>query len=106
MREMSVAEQKYKAVLAVIADGRTVTEVARDWRVSRQTMHGWLARYEAEGLEGLSNRSHRPAHSPHQMPAVGEAKGLETRPAQPLWGARPTGFEPAPQGGRRAPPAG
>src|SRR5438309_6225376 len=61
MREMSVAEQRYKAVLAVIADGHTVTEVARDWGVSRQTMHGWLARYEAEGLEGLSNRSHRPA---------------------------------------------
>jgi transposase len=69
-----VAEQRYKAVLAVIADGRTVTEVARDLGVSRQTMHVWLARYEEEGLEGLSNRSHRPAHSPHQMPAVWEQK--------------------------------
>ena len=39
-----MAEQRYKAVLAVIADGRTVTEVARDWGASRQTMHGWLAR--------------------------------------------------------------
>jgi transposase-like protein len=47
MREMSVAEQRYKAVLAVIADGRTVTEVARDFGVSRQTMLDWLARYEA-----------------------------------------------------------
>ena len=28
MREMSVTEQRYKAVLAVIADGRTVGEVA------------------------------------------------------------------------------
>jgi hypothetical protein len=28
MREMSVAEQRYRAVLAVISDGRTVTEVA------------------------------------------------------------------------------
>ena len=46
MREMSVAEQRYKAVLAVIAEGRTVSEVARDWGVSRQTMHAWLARYE------------------------------------------------------------
>src|SRR5207245_10501313 len=69
MREMSVSEQRYKAVLAVIADGRSVTEVTKDWGVSRQTMHGWVARYEEEGLEGLNNRSHRPAHSPHQMPA-------------------------------------
>lgn len=27
MREMSVAEQRYKAVLAVIGDGRAVSEV-------------------------------------------------------------------------------
>jgi transposase-like protein len=44
MREMSVTERRYKAVLAVIADGRTVSEVAKDWGVSRQTMHAWLAR--------------------------------------------------------------
>src|SRR5260221_2183213 len=57
MREMSVTEQRYKAVLAVIGDGRTVSEVATDWGVSRRTMHSWLARYEAEGLQGLNNRS-------------------------------------------------
>ena len=44
MRKISVAEQRYKAVLAVIADGRTVTEVPRDLGVGRQTMHVWLAR--------------------------------------------------------------
>ena len=33
MWEMSVTEQTYKAVLAVIADGRTVTEAAKDWWV-------------------------------------------------------------------------
>ncbi len=55
-----MAEQRYKAVLAIISDGRTVTEVARDLGVSRQTLHAWLARYEEAGLEGLSNRSFRP----------------------------------------------
>src|SRR2546426_9528555 len=104
MREMSVAEQRYKAVLAVIADGRTVTEVASDWGVSRQTMHDWLARYGAEGLEGLNNRSHRPAHSPHQMPAVWEAKGLGGRRAKPHWGAPRAGPGAARQGGGAPPP--
>ena len=46
MRELSVAEQRYQAVLAVISDGRTITEVAAQWGVRRQTMHPWLARYE------------------------------------------------------------
>ena len=52
MREMSVTEQRYKAVLAVIGDGRTVGEVARDCGVSPRTMHRWLGRYEGDGLEG------------------------------------------------------
>jgi transposase-like protein len=52
MKELSVGEQRYHAVMAVLSDGRTVTEVARDWDVSRQTMHAWLARYERAGMEG------------------------------------------------------
>ena len=56
MMEMSVAEQRYKGVLAVISDGRTVKEVARDWGVSWQTLHVWLARYQEAGLQVLSNR--------------------------------------------------
>jgi transposase InsO family protein len=88
-----VAEQRYKAVLAVIAEGRTVTEVARDWGVSRKTLHAWLARYEVAGLEGLNDLSHRPAHCPHQMPASVEVKVLEMRRAKPFWGARRLAFE-------------
>src|SRR5437588_13026122 len=103
MREMSVAEQRYKAVLAVIADGRTVSEVARDWGVRRQTMHDWLTRYGAEGLEGLNNRSHRPAHSPNQMPAVWEAKLLDWRRAKPYWGARRLALELTPEAGSEPP---
>ena len=88
-----MAEQRYKAVLAVIGDGRTVTEVARDWGVSRKTLHAWLARYELAGLEGLNDLSHRLAHCPHQMPASVEAKVLEMRRAKPFWGARRLAFE-------------
>jgi transposase InsO family protein len=88
-----VTEQRYKAVLAVIGDGRTVSEVAADWGVSRRTMHRWLVRYEGDGLEGLNNRSHRPAQSPHQMPPAVEAMVLEMRRSHPYWGARRIAFE-------------
>jgi transposase InsO family protein len=103
MRELSVAEQRYQAVLAVIAEGRTVTEVAAQWGKSRQTVHAWLARYEAEGLEGLADRSHRPVGCPHQMASVVEVRVLEMRRAHPFWGPRRitvelarAGFEPVP----------
>ena len=42
-----MAEQRYQAVLAVIGEGGTVTEVAGRWGVSRHSVHTWLARYEA-----------------------------------------------------------
>ena len=88
-----MTEQRYKAVLAVIGDGRTVDEVARDWGVSRRTMHRWLARYEGDGLEGLNNRSHRPAHCPHQTSPAVEAMVLEMRRAHSYWGARRIALE-------------
>jgi transposase len=88
MREQSVAEQRYKAVLAVIGEGKSVTEVAAEWRVSRQTLHTWLARYEAGGLEALGDGSHRPAKCPHQMSPELEAMVLELRRYKPYWGPR------------------
>lgn len=93
MRELSVAEQRYQAVLSVIADGLAVTQAAEKAGVSRQTMHDWLARYEAEGLEGLKDRSHRPVRCPHQMPAAVEAVVLELRRSRPYWGPRRLVFE-------------
>lgn len=59
------------AVLAVISDGETVTEVAARFGVAGQTVHAWLARYEAGGVENLGDRSHRPRWCPHQMDVVG-----------------------------------
>ncbi len=78
-----MAEQRYKAVQAVLAEGQTVMQVARDCGVSRQTIHGWLAKYEGDGLEGLGNRSRRRAHCPHQMPATVEVMVLEMRRSHP-----------------------
>jgi len=83
-----VAEQRYQAVLAVIKDGRTVTETAAAVGVSRQTLHAWLGKYETGGLESLVDRSHRPWSSPQQMPAVVEVAVLEARRRHPSWGPR------------------
>jgi transposase InsO family protein len=93
MREMSVAEQRYQAVLAVISEGRAVMEAASQWGVSRRTVHRWLARYEVDGLEGLPDRSHRPARCPHQMHAEIEVMVLELRRAHRYWGARRLALE-------------
>ena len=88
-----MSEQRYQAVLAVIANGDTVTEVAARFGVSRQTMHSWLAKYEAGGLENLGDGSHRPRSCPHQMSAEVEVVVAELRRAHPSWGPKRLVFE-------------
>jgi transposase InsO family protein len=86
--ELSVMEQRYQAVLAVVQDGWKVTEVAARLRVSRQSVHAWIARYEQGGLAALADRSHRPSVCPHQIPAEVEALICELRREHPGWGPR------------------
>lgn len=86
--ELSVMEQRYQAVLAVIQDGWQVAEVARRLGVSRQSVHAWIVRYEAGGLPALADRSHRPNSCPHQIPAEVEARICELRREHPGWGPR------------------
>jgi len=40
--ELNVVEQRYQAVLEVLNDGASVTDVARRYGVARQTVHEWL----------------------------------------------------------------
>ena len=51
--ELTVAEQRFNAVMEVLRDGLSVVEVADRYGGSRQTVHGWLGRYRTGGLEAL-----------------------------------------------------
>ena len=86
--ELTVAEQRFNAVMEVLRDGLTVIEVAERYSVSRQAVHGWLRRYASGGLDALADRSHRPRRCPHQMPTVVEARLCELRRRHPHWGQR------------------
>jgi transposase InsO family protein len=101
--ELSVMEQRYQAVLAVIRDGVPVVQVAHRFDVSRQAVHRWLRRYEDQGLSGLVDRSHRPPRCSHQMDPAVEVWVLEARRRNPGWGPRRlvheasrSGVEPVP----------
>lgn len=86
--ELSVMEQRYQAVMAVVQDGWTVTEVAGRLGVARQSVHNWIARYEAGGLAALADRSHRPETCAHQIAPEIEAAICELRRKHPNWGPR------------------
>jgi transposase InsO family protein len=59
-------------VTAVLVEGRSKSEVARDYGVSRRWVITLVERYLAEGDTGLVPRSRRPLHSPNRT-----AKDLE-----------------------------
>jgi transposase InsO family protein len=90
--ELSVTEQRYRAVLEVRA-GVPVTEVAERYGISRQSVHAWLRRYRDEGPSGLADRSHKVHQHPWQIPADVESAVCELRRAHPKWGPKRLVFE-------------
>lgn len=84
--ERSVTEQRYEAVIQALRHEVPVTEVAARFGVSRQSVHTWIRRYQADGLAGLADCSHRPSGCPHQVPADVEAAVCQLRKAHPKWG--------------------
>jgi transposase-like protein len=50
--QLSVVEQRYRAVLEV-QSGSSVSEVAARFGVSRQAVHRWLRWYREHGLAGF-----------------------------------------------------
>jgi transposase InsO family protein len=95
LQELRVAEQRLRAVWEVL-DGASVTEVARRFTVSRQSVHVWLRRYAVD--QGLGDRSSRPHGCPHQMSPVVEAQIVEIRRAHPGWGSDRIGYQLARDG--------
>ncbi|MGA8295789.1 MAG: IS481 family transposase [Acidimicrobiales bacterium] len=91
--ELGLVEQRYQAVLAVLNEGASVTEVAARCGVTRQSVHRWLRHYAARGLAGLVDQSSVPGSCPHQMAAATEAMILELRRAHPGWGPRTIGYQ-------------
>ncbi len=59
--------------------GMPVAHVAKAMEVSRQCAHRWVARFDAEGEEGLEDRSSRPHHSPRRTDPATVARIIEAR---------------------------
>jgi transposase len=53
-------------VRAVLVQGLTKTAAARKFNTTPKTVAKWIARFEAEGVEGLRDRSSRPLSSSSQ----------------------------------------
>jgi transposase InsO family protein len=57
-------------ITAVVVEGRSKTEVARDYGLSRFWVQQLVKRYESEGARAYTARSRRPHHNPHAIDAA------------------------------------
>jgi transposase len=55
-------------ITAVVLEGRSKSEVARDYDVSRTWVQHLVRRYQTEGNAAFQPRSRRPHHNPRAMP--------------------------------------
>src|SRR6266540_23612 len=75
----SVMEERLRFV-ARLLDGEAMTDVCRDFGVSRKTGYKIFDRYKEYGLSALSDRSRRPVRYANQLPQQVESlAGLGTQ---------------------------
>lgn len=83
----SVMEQRLRFVIEARKPEASLSELSRQYGVSRQTGYKWLKRYQAAGtIEALKERSRRPHHSPRQTSDAAEQRVLAIRDEKG-WGA-------------------
>ena len=84
---VSVNQQHHDLVQEMLGGHATVTALCRKYKVSRKTAYKWLARYKAQGCEGLREQSRRPQVSPAGTAAPVCERVLALRTKYPQWGA-------------------
>jgi putative transposase len=66
----------------------SMTDLCARYGISRKTGYKWLDRHDAQGREGLRDRSHAPQHCPHKISEDVARAICEGRQAHPSWGPR------------------
>ena len=67
-KECSVMDERLRFVSRLL-EGETMTDACREFGISRKTGYKIYQRYQAHGLEALSDRSRRPVRYANQLPA-------------------------------------
>ena len=74
--------------VARLLEGEAMTDVCREFGVSRKTGYKIFDRYKEHGLEALTDRSRRPVRYANQLPPQIEQLIVACKREKPHWGAR------------------
>jgi transposase InsO family protein len=86
--ETCTMTERMKFVALAELGEETMAALCRSFGISRKTGYKLLARYRAEGLNGLCDRSHAAIDHPHAVSEAIEERILALRADRPTWGPR------------------
>jgi transposase InsO family protein len=86
-KECSVMDERLRFV-ARLLDGEAMSDVCREFGVSRKTGYKVFDRYKEHGLEALTDRSRRPVRYANQLPSQIESLIVTFKRDKPHWGGR------------------
>jgi transposase InsO family protein len=86
-KESSVMEERL-CFVGRLLDGEAMTDVCREFGISRKTGYKIFDRYKEHGLAALSDRSRRPVRYANQLPQQIESLIVGFKRNKPHWGAR------------------
>ncbi len=84
----SVMDQRMRLIVDWSSGDYSVAQLSRMYGVSRPTAYKWVARYGAEGIAGIADRSRAPHRHPHAVPRAIEDAVIALRLAYPRWGPK------------------
>jgi len=87
-KERSVMSERLEFIKLAQQNCRNLSQLCKEFGISRKTGYKWLRRFQEEGLAGLADRSRRPKHMPAKTPGETEQAVLKIRDKEPSWGGR------------------
>jgi len=86
-KERSVVDERLRFVARVL-EGESMTEICREFGISRKTGYKLVNRYREEGPVAPCDRWRRPVRYANQLPEPVERAIVEAKKDKPRWGAR------------------
>ena len=80
-------EERMRFVLRRL-DGEPMSDLCREFGISRKTGYKIFERYQRHGLDAVSDRSRRPVRYANQLPEAVERMIVRAKQDKPHWGAR------------------
>ena len=83
----SVMDERLRFI-ARLLDGEAMSDLCREFGISRKTGYKIFNRYKSQGVAAISDRSRRPVRYANQLPTQLEAMIVGLKRDKPHWGAR------------------